>query len=88
MVLIIATALSAMEYGTKSSPVKTGIASIGDYIVQIVLGFIALGTSNDAIVVVHLTNAFLLAVFATYFISFADNADKTAALSPPAAKVL
>ena len=77
VVLIFATAFAAREYGSKSTLFKTGVASIADYVVQIILGFVALG--SDAVVVVHLTNAFLLGVIVTYLISFADIADKALA---------
>ena len=59
------------------------MAAIADYVVQIILGFVALGLNNDAVVVVHLTNAFVLGVLVTYLISFADNAEKAStALNP------
>jgi len=77
-VLIIGTGFAAKEYGSKSTLFKTSIAVIADYVVQIILGFTALALSNDTIVVIHLTNAFLLAVIATYMISSADSADKAA----------
>ncbi len=76
VVLIIGTVFAVKEYGSKSSLFKTSIASIADYVVQIILGFTALALSNDTIVVVHLTNGFLLAVIATYMISSADSTDK------------
>jgi len=40
-----------------------------------ILGLFAFG--SGVAIVVHLTNAFLLAVIVTYLISFADSADKT-----------
>ena len=55
---------------------KVGIASTVDFVVQGVLGLSALSLGSDTLVVVHLTNGFLLAVFVTYLISFADSADK------------
>jgi len=76
-VLIVATAYAANELGSKSVLFRTGIAAIADYVVQIILGFIALGTNSGVVVVVHLTNAFVLGVLVTYLISFADSADKT-----------
>jgi len=76
-VLIIATVYAASELGSKSTLFRTGIAAIGDYVVQIILGFIALGTNSGVIIVVHLTNAFVLGVLVTYLISFADSAEKT-----------
>jgi hypothetical protein len=51
------------------------MAAIADYVVQI-MGFIALGTNSGVVVVIHLTNAFVLGVLVTYLISFADSADK------------
>jgi hypothetical protein len=75
-VLIIATVYAAMELGSKSTLFRTGIAAIADYVVQIILGFIALGTNSGVVIVVHLTNAFVLGVLVTYPISFADSAEK------------
>jgi hypothetical protein len=46
--------------------------------VQIILGVIALG-NNGVVIVIHLTNAFVLGVLVTYLISFADSADKASA---------
>jgi heme A synthase len=76
-VLIIATVYAASELGSKSTLFRTGIAAIADYVVQIILGFIALGTNSGVIIVIHLTNAFVLGVLVTYLISFADSAEKT-----------
>ena len=82
-VLIIATVYAASELGRKSTLFRTGIAAIADYVIQIILGFIALGTNSGAIIVVHLTNAFVLGVLVTYLISFADAAEKAStALNP------
>ena len=78
-VLIIATVYAVMELGSKSTLFRTGIAAIADYVVQIVLGFIALGTNSGVVIVVHLTNAFVLVVLVTYLISFADSAEKASA---------
>jgi hypothetical protein len=75
-VLIIATVYAASELGSKSTLFRTGIAAIADYVVQIILGVIALG-NNGIVIVIHLTNAFVLGVLVTYLISFADNAEKT-----------
>ena len=80
IVLIAATVYSARELGTGTALFKVGIVAIVDYAVQAGLGFTALFTSNDVLVVVHLTNAFVLAVLVTYLISFADSADKNSAL--------
>ncbi len=76
VVLIIATVYAARQLGSKSTLFRTGITAITDYVVQIILGFVALGLNNDAVVVVHLTNAFVLGVLVTYLISFADSAEK------------
>src|SRR2546422_9035187 len=87
-VLIVATVLAAREYGSKSTLFKGGIASIVEFVVQGVLGLGALSLGSDTLVVVHLTNGFLLAVFVTYLISFADSADKAStALHPRPATV-
>jgi hypothetical protein len=75
-VLIIATVYAASELGQKSTLFRTGIAAIADYVVQIILGFIALGTNSGVVIVIHLTNAFVLGVIVTYLISFADSAEK------------
>jgi len=80
VVLIIATVYSARELGARSALFKVGIAAIADYVVQAGLGLTALFLNNDFVVVVHLTNAFLLGVLVTYLISFADSADKNSAL--------
>lgn len=82
-VLIVATVYGARMLGRKTALFRVGIAAIIDFIIQAVLGLTALITSNDAIVVVHLTNAFVLGVLVTYLISFADSADKAAAMSMP-----
>jgi heme A synthase len=82
-VLIVATVFAARQLGLKSTLFRTGIAAIADYVVQIILGFVALGLNNDAVVLVHLTNAFVLGVLVTYLISFADSAEK-ASLNPQA----
>ncbi len=79
VVLIVATVYAARQLGSKSTLFRTGVAATADYVVQIILGFIALGLNNDAVVVVHLTNAFVLGVLTTYLISFADSADKASA---------
>jgi len=79
VVLIIATVYAVRELGSKSTLFRTGIVAIADYVVQIILGFVALGLNNDAVVVVHLTNAFVLGVLVTYLISFADSAEKASA---------
>ena len=82
-VLIVATVLAASDYSRQSSIFKVGIAAIADFVVQIILGFIAF--NSDVMVVIHLTNAFLLGVFTTYLISFADTAEKTGAVIARAA---
>ena len=75
VVLIIATVLAVRAYGSKSTLFKVGIVATADFVVQGLLGLIALG--SDPAIVIHLTNAFVLAVFVTYFISFADSGEKT-----------
>ena len=83
-VLIVATVYAARELGSKSTLFRTGIAAIVDYVVQIILGVTALATNNNSIVVVvHLTNAFVLGVLVTYLISFADSAEKASASLHP-----
>ncbi len=83
VVLIIATVYAVRELGSKSTLFRTGIVANADYVVQIILGFVALGLNNDAVVVVHLTNAFVLGVLVTYLISFADSAEKASASLHP-----
>ena len=83
VVLIIATVFAARKLGSKSTLFRTGTAAIVDYVVQIILGFVALGLNNDAVVVVHLANAFVLGVLVTYLISFADSAEKASASLHP-----
>jgi heme A synthase len=85
IVLIVATVFAARQLGSKSTLFRTGIAAIADYVVQIILGFVALGLNSDAVVLVHLTNAFVLGVLVTYLISFADSAEKTSASLNPQA---
>ena len=88
VVLIVATVYAVREYGSRSTLFRVGIASIADYVVQVVLGFFALVLGPGVIVVVHLTNAFLLAVIVTYLISFADSADKASMIRPAGAPAL
>ncbi len=78
VVLIGATLLAARDYGRQSTIFKVGTAAIVDFIIQIILGYFAL--SSDVTVVIHLTNAFVLGIFTTYLISFADSAEKTGAV--------
>jgi heme A synthase len=74
IVLVATTVLARKDFGTSSALFKVAAASIADFVVQGLLGLFALG--SDIAVVVHLTNAFLLAVIVTYLISFADSADR------------
>ncbi|OLE97812.1 hypothetical protein E6H16_01395 [Candidatus Bathyarchaeota archaeon] len=59
------------------------MSATADFVVQTILGFIALNSTLT--VVIHLTNAFLLGVFTTYLIGFADSAEKTGAVIARAA---
>lgn len=81
IVLIATTALAARDYGVKSTLFKVAIASIVDFVVQALLGFVSFGSA--VAVVVHLTNAFVLAVIVTYLISFADSAEKSVVTTRP-----
>jgi heme A synthase len=83
VVLVVATVFAARDYGRMSGMFKIGLAAIADYIIQGILGFFAL--SSDAVVVIHLTNAFVLAVLATYLISNADRAESMVKTHPSAA---
>ena len=77
LVLVAAEVLAARDFGLMSPLSKVAIASIADFVVQGILGLMAF---NSAVaIVVHLTNAFLLAVLVTYLISFVDSADRAAA---------
>ncbi len=86
VVLVVATAYGARELGSKSTLFRTGIAAIVDYLIQAGLGLTALFTSDDTVVLVHLTNAFVLAVLVTYLIMFADSAGKAAVITASSAK--
>ena len=88
VVLIVATVYAVREYGSRSTLFRVGMASIADYVVQVVLGVFALALGPGVIVVVHLTNAFLLAVIVTYLISFADSADKASMIRPAGSPAL
>jgi heme A synthase len=83
-VLIVATVLGLRNYGSKSNLFRVGAASIIIFVIQGILGLISFGSSIA--VVVHLTNAFVLAVVVTYMISFADSLDKSPAPRAPAAQ--
>ena len=72
--LLVTMLLAVREYGSKSTLFRVAVVSALDFVLQGILGLVALG--SDVVVVVHLTNAFLVAVLVTYLISFADNADK------------
>src|SRR5215831_13875382 len=83
IVLAVTTGLSARTYGRRSNIVKVGLAAILVFIFQGFLGFAAF--SSDTIVVVHLANAFILGILITYFIMFADSAEKSLAKAQPSA---
>ncbi|TMI48193.1 hypothetical protein E6H20_09885 [Candidatus Bathyarchaeota archaeon] len=74
IVLIAATVLARRDFGVDSTLFKVGLAAIVDFVIQGILGLFSFG--SGVAIVVHLTNAFLLAVIVTYLISFADSADK------------
>jgi heme A synthase len=74
IVLLVTAGLAVRAYGSRSTLFRVAIAAVADFIIQILLGFSAF--DSDVLVVVHLTNAFVLAVLVTYLISFADNAEK------------
>jgi heme A synthase len=63
IVLVVGTVFAVRDYGRGSTIFKIAIAAIVDYIVQGILGFFSF--SNAAVIVVHLANAFVLAVLAT-----------------------
>jgi len=74
IVLIFTTVLARRDLGTTSTLFKVALAAIVDFVLQVVLGVFSFG--SGVAIVIHLTNAFALAVIVTYLISFADNADK------------
>jgi hypothetical protein len=80
IVFVVTTVLARRDFGVSSTLFKVAFASIVDFIAQGILGLFALG--SDVAVVVHLTNAFLLAVIVTYLIGFADSADRAATTLP------
>src|SRR5206468_10517367 len=82
VVLIVATVYAVREYGSRSTLFRVGMASIADYVAQVVLGAFALALGPGVIAVVHLTNAFLLTVIGTYLNSLADSADKASMTRP------
>ena len=82
-VLIIATLYAVTELGSKSTLFRVGVAAIADFVVQIGLGLSAFANYNGTVVLVHLTNAFVLAVLVTYLISFADTANQASAMRVP-----
>ncbi len=71
IVLIVTAVLARRDFGT-TILFKVGLVSILDFVVQGILGLFAFG--SGVAIVIHLTNAFLLAVIVTYLISFADSA--------------
>jgi heme A synthase len=79
-VLIVAAVYAVRELGSKSALFRVGVAAIVDYVIQIGLGLSALANNSGTVILVHLTNAFVLSVLVTYLISFADSADKNSAL--------
>lgn len=75
---LVATEIVAIrDFGLRSTISRVSIAAIADFVIQGVLGLMAFGSA--VAIVVHLTNAFLLAVLVTYLIISADSADKAAA---------
>jgi heme A synthase len=82
IVLIATTVLSRIYFGMSSTLFKVGLAAIVDFVIQGILGLISFG--SGVALVVHLTNAFVLAILVTYLISFADTADRTPTkIGPP-----
>jgi heme A synthase len=79
IVLIVTTILARRDLGTTSTLFKAALAAIVDFVLQVVLGVFSIG--SGVAIVIHLTNAFALAVIVTYLISFADNADKVTTVS-------
>ena len=77
--LLFAVALGAKDFGRGSSMFKVGIAAILVFVLQVTLGVVVLITSSNYVVVVHLANAFILGILATYLIISADAADKALA---------
>ena len=76
IVLIIAAVFASRTYGTGSTLFKVSLAAIVDFVIQGLLGLFSFNLGVP--LVIHLTNAFVLAILVTYLISFADSADKAA----------
>jgi heme A synthase len=70
IVLLVTTGLIFREFGRRSSLFIVSILTIVDFIIQGALGFLAF--SSDVVVLIHLTNAFVLAVFISNLIAIAD----------------
>ena len=75
IVLIVAAVIASRRYGTGSTLFKVSLVAIVDFVIQGLLGLFSFNLGVP--LVIHLTNAFGLAVLVTYLSSFADSADKT-----------
>jgi hypothetical protein len=82
-VLIVTAVLFARSYGSKAPVFRISLAAIVDFTIQGALGFLAF--NSDTVVVVHLANAFILAILATNMIAIADRpiVAQVAAAKPP-----
>ena len=76
IVLLIATGFIVRDYGSRSTLFRVCVAAIVDFVVQGILGLFSF--SSDTVVVIHLANAFILAIIVTYLISFAVSAQRKA----------
>ncbi len=86
VVLILATVLASRAYGTGTNLFKVGLVAILDLVLQGIIGLLSFNAGVP--LVIHLTNAFVLAILVTYLISFADTADKTATHLPSAGQTM
>ena len=80
VMLVVTMVLAVKDFGTGSVLFKVAVAAVIDFVIQGVLGLFSFGAG--VALVVHLTNAFLLAVIITYLISFADSADRSSTRLP------
>jgi len=83
IMLLVTTLMAGRVFGTSSTLFKVAAAAITDFMIQVILGLLSFGQGVP--LVIHLTNAFVLAILVTYLISFADTADKASMQVQPKA---
>jgi heme A synthase len=64
--LLVLVYLVIREFGTKSIPFRFSLAAVVDYIIQGILGFVSF--NSNYVLLVHLTNAFVLMALITMLI--------------------